>query len=127
MTLLFSPKWFLLAALSIAAFAVHAAAQNSSTPEVKLTTVDGLEAARRIAFVHEEIRVHSGTVTLAYPRWIPGEHGPTGPIQQLSELRIHSRNEALHWTRDPDDIYQFRVEVPSGTDRITVDFAALLQ
>lgn len=125
MTLHFSPKWFLLAAFSIIAFAVRAPAQNSSTPEVKLT-VDETEAARRIAFVHEEIRVHSGAVTLAYPRWIPGEHGPTGPIQQLAELRIHSGNEALHWTRDPDDIYQFRVEVPSGTDRITVDFAALL-
>src|SRR5262249_46330115 len=55
-----------------------------------------------------------------------GEHGPTGPIQQLAALRIRSGNETLPWRRDPEDIYTIHLEVPPGADRITVDFDALL-
>jgi predicted metalloprotease with PDZ domain len=89
--------------------------------------VDESQAARRIAFVHEEIPVVSGTVALAYPKWIPGEHGPTGPIQHVADIRIRTGQKQLPWTRDPEDIYTIRVEVPAGVTRITVDFAVLLQ
>ncbi len=89
--------------------------------------VDETQAFRRIAFVHEEIHVRPGLITLAYPRWIPGEHGPTGPIQNLAALRVHSGDMTLPWARDPDDIYAFRIEVPTGTDTITVDFDTLLE
>jgi Peptidase M61 N-terminal domain len=88
--------------------------------------VDETQAPRRIAFVHEEIRVRSGPLELVYPRWIPGEHGPTGPIQRFAALRVHSGNATLSWTRDPDDIYTVHVEVPANADRISVDFDALL-
>ena len=55
------------------------AAQGTSVPTMTLL-VDETQAFRRIAFVHEEIRVQQGPLALAFPRWIPGEHGPTGPI-----------------------------------------------
>ena len=90
-----------------------------------VVTVDERQAARRIAFVHEEIAAAPGTLTLAYPRWIPGEHGPTGPIQQLGRLRIRAGDTILAWTRDSDDIYNVRVNVPAGADHISVDFDAL--
>ncbi|HEY1263722.1 MAG TPA: hypothetical protein VGF06_09370 [Terriglobales bacterium] len=89
--------------------------------------VDESQAARRIAFVHEQIRVKPGMLTLAYPSWIPGEHGPTGPIQQVAEIQIRAGNSTLGWTRDPENIYTIHVQIPAGTDRITVDFDALLQ
>jgi predicted metalloprotease with PDZ domain len=89
--------------------------------------VDETQAPRRIAFVHEEIRVRPGPLELAYPRWIPGEHGPTGPIQRFAALRVHSGNTTLAWTRDPEDIYTIHVEVPANADRITVDFDTLLE
>jgi predicted metalloprotease with PDZ domain len=89
--------------------------------------VDETQAPRQIAFVHEEIPVRPGMLTLAYPRWIPGEHGPTGPIESLAALRIHAGPTTLAWTRDPGDIFTFHVEVPAGTGRITVDFDTLLQ
>ena len=89
--------------------------------------VDETQAARRIAFVHEEIQVRPGTLALAYPRWIPGEHGPTGPIQRFAALRVGSGSATLPWTRDPEDIYTIHVEVPAKTDRITVDFDTLLE
>ena len=115
-----------LALIAITSLAMRAAAQDATTPAMTLV-VDETQAARRIAFVHEEIRVRPGTLALAYPRWIPGEHGPTGPIQQFAALRVHSGNATLPWTRDPEDIYTIHVEVPANTDRITVDFDTLLE
>ena len=89
--------------------------------------VDESQAARRIATVHEEIRVRPGNVVLAYPLWIPGDHGPTGPIEEFAALRIHSGNTPLRWTRDPEEISTVHVEIPANTDRITVDFDTLLE
>ncbi|MDE3168510.1 MAG: hypothetical protein KGL75_00080, partial [Acidobacteriota bacterium] len=101
-------------------------AQDQSAPVIRLV-VDESQAPRQIAFAHEEIQVHPGTVELAYPKWIPGEHGPTGPIYDMAALQIHAGSAPLHWKRDPEDIFKFQVQVPAGTDRITVDFDTLLQ
>jgi predicted metalloprotease with PDZ domain len=118
----------LLFALVVAmtAIATCAHAQSTSAPAM-LLVVDESQAARRIASVHEEIRVRPGNVALAYPLWIPGEHGPTGPIQEFAALRIHSGNAPLTWTRDPEEIATVHVEIPANTDRITVDFDTLLE
>jgi predicted metalloprotease with PDZ domain len=126
MTTLVSPKYLLSVLVAMTAVATGAPGQNPSAPTMTLV-VDETQAARRIAFVHEEILVRPGTLALAYPRWIPGEHGPTGPIQEFAVLRIHSGNLTLPWTRDPDDIYTIRVEVPPSTDRLTVDFDTLME
>jgi predicted metalloprotease with PDZ domain len=119
------PKCVILAVV-LTAVTTRAGAQEASPPTMTLI-VDETQAARRIAFVHEEIRVRPGSLGLAYPRWIPGEHGPTGPIQQFAALRVHSGSAALPWTRDPEDIYTIHVEIPANTDRITVDFDTLLE
>ncbi len=97
-----------------------------SAPTMTLQ-VDETQAFRRIAFVHEEIRVQPGPLALAYPRWIPGEHGPTGPIQNLAAIRIHAGEVTLPWTRDPDDINTIKVDVPPNASKITVDFDTLLE
>ncbi len=126
MTKLRSSNCLALAVLAITAVITGAHAQNPITPAMTLT-VDETQVSRRIAFVHEEIRVQPGPLALAYPRWIPGEHGPTGPIHQLAFVRIYSGSQMLSWTRDPEEIGTFHVDVPRGTDRITVDFDTLLE
>ncbi len=115
-----------VALLMLAAIATNASAQDTPASAMKLF-VDETQAYRRIAFVHEEIRVEPGLVSLAYPRWIPGEHGPTGPIQNLAAVRVHSGKLALPWTRNPDDINTINIEVPPAADAITVDFDVLLE
>jgi predicted metalloprotease with PDZ domain len=120
-----SPKAVALVAAMVS-IATCADAQNASAPTMTLV-VDETQAARRIAFVHEEIRVRPGSLTLAYPLWIPGDHGPTGPIENFAALRIHAGSATLPWTRDLDEITTIHVEIPSGTDRITVDFDTLLE
>jgi predicted metalloprotease with PDZ domain len=122
-----SPKAVCVALVAAAAaFATCAHAQTASTPAMTLL-VDETQAARRIAFVHEEIHVPPGSLTLAYPLWIPGEHGPTGPIENFAALRIHGGSATLPWTRDLDEITEIHVQIPAGTDRITVDFDTLLE
>jgi len=116
----------LVALIAIIGAASSACGQEAAAPAMTLL-VDETQAARRIAFVREEIRVRPGPIVLAYPRWIPGEHGPTGPIQEFAALRIRSANVTLPWTRDPDDVYTIHVTVPAGADSITVDFYTLLE
>jgi predicted metalloprotease with PDZ domain len=125
MIALLAPKCVVYLSLAIIA-ATSVLAQEVSTPAMTLV-VDETQAARRISFVREEIRVQPGDLALAYPRWIPGEHGPTGPIEQFAALRVRSGNLTLPWTRDPDDINTIHVEVPAGTNTLTVDFDALLE
>ena len=65
-----------------------------------------------------------GTLTLYYPKWIPGEHGPTGPIQDLAGLKFSSDGKPLAWRRDLLDGWTFHVEVPAGVSSIeaSLDF-----
>jgi predicted metalloprotease with PDZ domain len=115
---------FLFVALTFLPTTVRA--QRGLQPAMSLV-VDETQAARRIAFVQEELSVQPGPLALAYPKWIPGEHGPTGPLQQVAALHIHDAQTTLAWTRDPEDIYTIFVDVPAGHDRITVDFDVLLE
>src|SRR5258708_16222558 len=122
-----TPSALLLALfVAMTAIAPCARAQNTSAAAMTLV-VDETQAARRIASTHEEIRVRPGKLALSYPVWIPGEHGPTGPIQQLAALRIKSGNVALPWSRDPEEISTIYVEIPANAERISVDFDTLVQ
>src|SRR5579862_304206 len=120
------PRYFAFLLLAIMVVVAAARGQKAAGPVMTLI-VDETQASRRITFVHEEIRVKAGDVALAFPKWIPGEHGPTGPIQNMAALRVRSESGSLAWVRDPDDIYTIHVEVPAGTDRIFVDFDTLLE
>ena len=44
--------------------------------------VDATDAPRRLFHVQMTMPAKPGPLTLLYPEWIPGEHGPTGPIVQ---------------------------------------------
>src|SRR4051812_1722896 len=62
--------------------------------------VDASEVSRRIIHARLVIPSEPGPSTLLYPRWIPGEHGPTGPITDLAGFRITSGGKAISWRRD---------------------------
>ncbi|HZO95265.1 MAG TPA: hypothetical protein VFB22_16075 [Candidatus Baltobacteraceae bacterium] len=109
--------------LVAAGVSVPAAGQPASPP-IDLR-VDLSRAVQGLAFVHERIPVAPGPLTLVYPKWIPGEHAPNGPIQNLAALRIHAGTTSVAWTRDPVDLYAFHVDVPSGTTALDVDFEYL--
>lgn len=82
--------------------------------------VDASEAPRRIIHAVEIIPVASGPLTLRYPKWIPGEHAPSGPIADLVSVRISAAGQALLWRREPADMYAINLTVPTGSDSIEV-------
>ena len=108
------------------ALTLASTAEPTARPNLTLV-VDESQASRRIAFVHEEIRVQPGPLALAYPLWIPGEHGPTGPIFQLAALKIHAGTTPLPWARDPEEISTVHVSIPENTNSIAVDFDTLVE
>lgn len=67
------------------------------------------------------IPVKSGRLALAYPKYIPGEHGPSGPINNMIGFRILANGKALRWWRDELDIFRLECEVPPGVDSVVVE------
>lgn len=92
--------------------------------ELKIS-VDATDIAHRIFSVHETIPVVPGPLTLLYPQWIPGTHGPSGPIDKLAGLTITASGQPLPWKRDPLDVFAFHVDVPAGAREIQLAFQFL--
>lgn len=108
-----------LAGLVAAAAAAGGRAEEARAPIA--LAVDLREAPRRIFHARLSIPVVPGPLTLLYPKWIPGEHGPTGPVVDLAGLRMTADGKALDWRRDPAEMTAFRLEVPAGADSVEVE------
>lgn len=88
--------------------------------------VDASKApTQNIVRTHEVIPVGPGPLTLYYPQWIPGEHAPVGPIQNVAGLTITAGGKTLSWRRDPGNLFAYKLLVPPGTGSITADFTYL--
>jgi predicted metalloprotease with PDZ domain len=88
--------------------------------------VDATTIAKKILHAHESFPMASPsarTVDLVYPKWIPGNHAPTGPIADLVNLRFTADGKNIAWTRDPVDMFRFHIPVPAGTNLLVADFS----
>ena len=93
------------------------AAPPAPAPSVTIA-LDATEAPRKIFHARLTIPASAGTLTLYYPKWIPGEHGPTGPIQDLAGLVFTGGGKPLTWRRDLLDGWTIHVEVPAGVTSV---------
>jgi len=82
--------------------------------------VDLTEAPRNIYHAHLIIPVHGGEIALVFPKWIPGNHRPSGPIGGLTGIRMEAAGRVIPWLRDPVEMYEFHTTVPAGVDRLDV-------
>jgi len=89
-----------------------------SAPPTITVSVDATDAQRKIFHAHLTIPATPGSLTLYYPKWIPGEHGPTGPIEELTGLRFTGNGQVLNWRRDLLDGWTFHVDVPQGVSLV---------
>jgi len=88
--------------------------------------IDASDTGRGIYRAVETIPVAGpGPLTLLYPQWLPGNHGPSGPIQSLAGLRISAGGRAVPWRRDPAYVYAFHVDVPAGVRELRLEFQHL--
>jgi len=83
-------------------------------------SVDLSDAPRNIYHSRLTIPVKPGSLTLVYPKWIPGNHRPSGPITNVTGLKMEAAGQTLVWQRDPVDMYAFHVDVPAGASELQV-------
>jgi predicted metalloprotease with PDZ domain len=112
-------------AASSARAEVPAPRAEDYAPGTLKINVDATDVAHRIFSVHESIPTVPGPLTLLYPQWIPGTHGPSGPIDRLAGLTIRANGQVLPWRRDPLDVFAFHVDVPPAAHELEVAFQFL--
>jgi predicted metalloprotease with PDZ domain len=87
--------------------------------------VDATDVGRKLYHARESIPATPGAMTLVYPKWVPGEHAPTGPITDLVGLMFSVGGKPIGWQRDPVDMYAFHLDVPAGATVVDVSLEFL--
>ena len=95
-------------------------AWSASTPNVTLS-VDATAAPRKIFHATLKIPASAGDLTLYYPKWIPGEHAPDGPVVDLAGLFFKANGQTLKWRRDLLDGFTIHVAVPAGVSEVDAE------
>jgi predicted metalloprotease with PDZ domain len=88
--------------------------------------VDASRAPQKILHTHEQIPVRPGPLVLYYPKWIPGEHMPDGPIDNLAGLKFTANGKTIPWRRDLVNMFAFHLDIPAGVESLDADFDFLL-
>jgi predicted metalloprotease with PDZ domain len=106
----------------LALFAPYSSAQSGPIQ----VAVDLDDAPRKILHAQLTFAVRPGPLTLVYPKWIPGEHGPTGPIDNLAGVTFTADGNPVPWRRDDVNMFAFHLDVPRGVTRLAakLDFLA---
>ncbi len=103
--------------LSTLVFPVVLAANSYARQPISLN-VDLTDAPRK--FLHAELTlpVHPGVNTFLYPKWIPGEHAPSGPVDNFAGLTFTAAGQKIPWQRDNLDMFTIRVTAPEGVTEL---------
>jgi predicted metalloprotease with PDZ domain len=101
-----------------------AAAAPPPPPGPILLTVDASDAPHALVHAHLTLPARPGEMTLAYPKWIPGTHAPTGQLVNLVDLRVSAGGKPLAWRRDSEKLYEVTFTVPPGASSVDVDLDA---
>ena len=90
-------------------------------PSTMVLDVDATRAPMKILHATLEIPVRPGPITLFYPKWIPGEHMPSGPIPNLVGLHVYASDKEVDWRRDLVEMNAFHVVTPPGARALKVE------
>ncbi|WP_242914300.1 M61 family metallopeptidase [Brevundimonas pishanensis] len=100
---------------------------EATYPGIIRYEVDATDVERKIVNLRQTIPVKSGSLVLLYPKFLPGNHADTGPIQLISGVTVTGAGQRIEWLRDTIDPYAFHVDVPQGVSEIVVEFQWLTQ
>lgn len=120
-------NWF--ARLCLFAFLALASSlaigQTTSARPIRIS-VDATHAPQKILHANLQIPASPGPLTLYYPKWLPADHSPDGPISNLAGLKFASQGKEIPWQQDDVDMYAFHLDVPKGADSVDVTLDFLL-
>lgn len=108
--------------LSAAALLICGIIASAQTSIVERLSVDATDAPRNILHGTVTIPVTPGAVTIVYPKWLPGNHRPTGPIQNFTGLHFKAAGKEIDWQRDLEDMYAFHLQVPAGVTELEASY-----
>ena len=133
-----------LAAIAAIALVSPATAQNSRPQPVSVADtvpepvdapyapgamtleVDATDIERAIFNVRQSIPVEPGKrLTLLYPQWLPGKHGPRGALAELAGLKFTANGAPVAWERDPTQVYAFHLNIPEGAKALDASYQFL--
>ena len=95
------------------------------------------DAPRKLYHAEVDLPVTPGPLTLTTPKWIPGDHRPTGPVDSITGVVFTANGQTLAWRRDDVDLNEFHLTIPKGvttlhahldcivTERVTQKMAVL--
>jgi len=99
---------------------------DNSTSDIQIT-LDATEVNRKI--VHSSITINDGDndVSLLYPKWIPGLHGPCGPISNVARFKVVDNSGApVLWERDYADAFRFNIQGAANRYPLTVSLSYIV-
>ena len=110
-------------ALALAAPLSCVAAENTGpAPGPVVLAVSLPDPGQKLLYVHEVMPVTPGPLTLYYPKWIPGDHSPDGPISDVMGLEFSANGKRIAWQRDALDRFTFHLVVPQGVQQLDINF-----
>ena len=103
----------IVARLSLLCLAISVVPALAQKPPIEITA-DLTDAPRKLYHAEVDLPVSPGPLTLTTPKWIPGNHRPTGPVSDITGVVFTADGKTLPWRRDNVDLYEFHVNVPQG-------------
>ncbi len=103
-------------------------AVQAQTPEkgAMSVVIDARDLPRSL--LHATLRIpldassEAQKIPLWYPKWVPGSHGPGGPISNVAGVRITDpAGTSLDWARTPGEVYRLEVDVPAETAYLQIE------
>ena len=127
------PAGALAVVLAFAFPAVAAAAAVPAVPAIGKAAypgtialhVDASNLSQQVFRMRLSMPARPGPMTLLYPQWAPGNHGPNIPLTQLAGLKFSAGGKPVEWTRDPVNVYAFHVTVPQGATTLEAEYQFL--
>ena len=103
------------------------APQDRDYPGVIAIRADLTDLDHQVIRVRQTVPVSAGPLVLQYPKFIPGNHADTGPIQLISGVTVTGNGQRIEWVRDTVDPHAFHLDIPAGVSSIEVAFEWLTQ
>ena len=106
----------------IAALCVAHLLATTAFGQTIVLDVDATDLRRNLLRSTMRIEASPGPMDLYYCIWTPGNHTPSGPIENVIDLVIRDcRGNTLAWDRDPAQIERLSLTVPDDCREIRVE------
>jgi predicted metalloprotease with PDZ domain len=110
--------------LTLSAVALISGALPGHAPRVETIklSVDATDINRCIVRVVERLPAKAGKFAIHYPTWLPGNHGPSGPINDVVRFHAYVDGQEVNWTRNPVDMFEIDLQTPADTQQVELQF-----